>query len=109
MHSRPRLPGDTSAASSIITISIFTDIPVWVRPLARALENAGAHVIVVEEPEAVADTGVIVNRVSSGLMGKMPQRAMAFQKAFAEWARAGRAVINGADCYDSTQFNSWNN
>jgi hypothetical protein len=32
-------------------------------------------------------------------MGKMPQRAMAFQEAFAEWARAGRTVINGVDCY----------
>jgi len=82
-----------------MTISIFTDIPVWVRPLARALENAGAHVIVAEEPDAVADTGIIVNRVSSGLMGNMPQRALAFQDAFAAWARMGRTVVNGADCY----------
>ncbi len=82
-----------------MTISIFTDIPVWVRPLVRALEDAGARIVVAEEPDAVADTGMIVNRVSSGLMGKMPQRAMAFQDAFAEWARMGRTVINGADCY----------
>ncbi|MGL5018697.1 MAG: ATP-grasp domain-containing protein, partial [Luteolibacter sp.] len=63
------------------------------------MENAGADVIVAEEPDAVADTGLIVNRVSSGLMGKMPQRALAFQDAFAKWARAGRTIINGADCY----------
>lgn len=82
-----------------MTISIFTDIPVWVRPLARALEAAGAHVVVAQEPDAVADTGMIVNRVSSALVGKMPQRAMAFQNAFVEWAQAGRIIINNADCY----------
>jgi len=82
-----------------MTISIFTDIPVWVRPLARALNDTGANVVVVEEPDAVADTGMIVNRMSSGLVGKMPERAIAFQDAFAEWARVGRMVINGADCY----------
>lgn len=82
-----------------MTISIFTDIPVWVRPLARALENAGAHVVIAEEADAVADTGMIVNRVSSGLVGKMPERALAFQGAFAGWEQAGRTIINGADCY----------
>lgn len=80
-------------------ISIFTDVPVWVRPLARALEDAGADVVVAKEPDEVGDIGMIVNRVSSGLMGKMPQRAMAFQDAFAEWERAGRTLINGAACY----------
>ncbi len=82
-----------------MTISIFTDIPVWVRPLARALEDSGADVVVAEEPDAVGDAGMIVNRVSSGLVGKMPQRAMAFQDAFAEWERAGRTIINGGNCY----------
>lgn len=82
-----------------MTISIFTDIPVWVRPLARALEEAGAHVVIATKPDEVADIGMIVNRVSSGLMGKMPQCAMAFQDAFADWERAGRTVINGFDCY----------
>ncbi|NQX01661.1 hypothetical protein HQ447_13470, partial [bacterium] len=95
----PRLTGGTSAATSVMTISIFTDIPVWVRPLARALEEAGAHVVIATKPDEVAETGMIVNRVSSGLMGKMPQCAMAFQDAFADWERAGRTVINGFDCY----------
>ncbi len=82
-----------------MTISIFTDIPVWVRPLARALEAAGANVVVAKEPSEVAGTGMIVNRVSSGLMGGKPQRAMAFQDAIAEWEQVGRTIINGSDCY----------
>ncbi len=82
-----------------MVISIFTDIPVWVRPLARALEAAGAQVIVATEPDAVAGTGLIVNRMSTGLMAKTPQRAKDFQHAFADWERSGRNIINGSDCY----------
>lgn len=82
-----------------MNISIFTDIPVWVRPLARALEAAGARVVVATEPCGVADAGLIVNRVSSSLVAKMPQRAAEFQDAIDEWTRAGRVIVNGADCY----------
>jgi hypothetical protein len=70
---------------------IFTDIPVWVRPLARALEACGADVRVSDCPETIRPQDAVVNRISTRV---------------ARWAKESRRVVNGADCLE-LGFSKW--
>ena len=79
-------------------IALFTDIPVWVRPLAGALERQGAEVVVVGEADEAGSPDVVVNRFSTRLVRRFPDRAEAVADALDGWEEAGIRVVNGAKC-----------
>jgi hypothetical protein len=82
-----------------MTLSIITDIPVWVRPLAKLLESMGSRVQIVKSPEEVLREGLIVNRVSTLLAKKDKARADRIADSFRAWEGEGRAVVNGSHCF----------
>lgn len=79
---------------------IFTDIPVWVRPLARALGARGADVCVSDRPEAIRSGDAVINRISTRVARKKPPQAEAMRRALKHWEDELRLVINGADCLE---------
>lgn len=85
---------------------ILTDIPVWVRPLVRALEARGADVHVSDRPEAIRAEDVVVNRCSTRVARKQPEHAAAMAQALRCWEKEGRLVVNGADCL-GLGFSKW--
>lgn len=85
---------------------IFTDIPVWVRPLVHALEAKGADVRVSDCPEAIRDDDIVVNRTSTRVARKQPEQATAMAAALQRWGSEGRLVINGAACSE-LGFSKW--
>lgn len=82
-----------------MAISIITDIPVWVRPLARILESIGSPVQIAGEPEEILPEGLIVNRVSTLLAKRDPSRAARIADALQAWEGEGRLVVNGFHCF----------
>ena len=80
-------------------ISIITDIPVWVRPLAKFIESMGGTVHIANAPEEVLREGLIVNRVSTLLAKRDKPRADRIADFFRTWEGEGRAVINGSHCF----------
>ncbi len=76
-------------------VILFTDIPVWVRPLAGKLEARGAEVVTAAAVEDVPDDGLIVNRISTLLFRKQPEMGADFLAALEGWEREGRAMVNG--------------
>lgn len=85
---------------------ILTDIPVWVRPLVRALEAFGADVHVSNRPEAIRADDVVVNRISTRVARKQPEQAAAMRAALKRWENQSRLVINGAHCLE-LGFSKW--
>jgi hypothetical protein len=85
---------------------IFTDIPVWVRPLAQALEARGAGVHVGDDPEVIHPGDFIVNRISTHVARRHPEKAETMRAALARWEAESRLVINGADCLQ-LGFSKW--
>jgi glutathione synthase/RimK-type ligase-like ATP-grasp enzyme len=80
--------------------SILTDIPEWVRPLAKCLESMGCRVQIVSHPEEVCPDGLIVNRVSTLLAAKDKRRAERIADSLRTLEGEGRAVVNGAHCFE---------
>ncbi len=85
---------------------IFTDIPVWVRPLARALDARGADVSVSDSPGAIRHGDAVINRISTQVARKEPRQAEAMRAALQKWENQGRRVINGARCLE-VGFSKW--
>jgi len=85
---------------------IFTDIPVWVRPLVRALEARGTDVQVSDKPEAIRAGDAVVNRISTRVARKQPEQAAAMRAALERWEAEARLVINGAHCLE-LGFSKW--
>jgi hypothetical protein len=81
-------------------LTIVTDIPVWVRPLKRALEALKVRVETVTEPGAEIAGSTVVNRISALIRQRDPQKTAAFAGRLRELASEGRIVINGADCFE---------
>jgi glutathione synthase/RimK-type ligase-like ATP-grasp enzyme len=81
-------------------MTIVTDIPVWVRPLKRALEAGGMPVRIVTEPEEVVSGGLVVNRISALIRERDREKGRRFEKTFGTWESAGKTVINGAKCFE---------
>ncbi len=79
-------------------IFLLTDIPVWVQPLAKAFEDCGARVTTAETVETVIDPDTVVNRISTRVARRFPDRAEAFVDALRKWEDEGVRVVNGADC-----------
>lgn len=77
-------------------IILFTDIPVWVRPLAAKLEALGAEVVTATSVGEVAEQGLIVNRISAVLFRQQPEKGASFLAALEGWERRGREVVNGS-------------
>jgi hypothetical protein len=82
-----------------MSISIITDIPVWVRPLAKLLVSMGCNVRVAECPEEILRDGLIVNRVSTLLAEKDKPRTNRIADSFRGWEDEGRSVVNGSHCF----------
>lgn len=80
-------------------ITVVTDLPVWVRPLVGTLEAAGAEVEVATRPEDVPGDGLILNRLSTLMARRTPERVAGFEAAFLRWECEGRRVVNGARCF----------
>lgn len=81
-------------------VFLLTDIPVWVRPLEKALQAQGAEVVVgLSVPENFRPDR-FVNRVSTAILRRksacVPELAALLRSAEA----AGRHVINGAKCFE---------
>jgi hypothetical protein len=85
---------------------IFNDIPVWVRPLARALEACGADVRVSDCPETIRPQDAVVNRISTRVARKQPAQSAQMRAALARWEKESRRVVNGADCLE-LGFSKW--
>jgi len=83
-----------------MSISIITDIPEWVRPLAGLLESMGSPVQVADSPEEVLRNGLVVNRVSTLLAAKDHARAERIAASLRAWEGEGRIVINGSYCFE---------
>lgn len=81
-------------------ITIVTDIPVWVRPLQKALEALQVQVQVVTEPSGKIVGDAVVNRISALIRQRDPQMTTAFSAMFRDLESAGKTVINGADCFE---------
>ena len=81
-------------------ITLLTDIPVWVKPLARALEEKGAMVEIVTDPENLLPQGLSVNRLSTRLVRKDGEKARAFASLLRQIESSGRPVVNGSRCYE---------
>jgi len=82
-----------------VAISIITDIPVWVRPLAKLLVSMGSDVQIAECPEEIPRDGLIVNRVSTLLAKIDKTRADRITDFFRGWEDEGRSVVNGSHCF----------
>jgi len=82
-----------------MSISIITDIPVWVRPLAKLLVSMGCNVRIAECPEEILRDGLIVNRVSTLLAEKDKARANRIADSIRGWEAEGRSVVNGSHCF----------
>jgi len=82
-----------------MSISILTDIPVWVRPLVRYMESMGSSVQVASCPDEVLGHGLIVNRVSTLLAKRDKNRADKMTDSFRAWEGEGRIVVNGSQCF----------
>ena len=80
-------------------IILLTDIPVWVRPLAALLEKRGARVTVVEDPEMDLPEGLNVNRLSTRLAGKDPQRTAHFEVFLKQLEANKLPIVNGSRCF----------
>lgn len=83
-----------------IKITLVTDMPVWVRPLVRALEALAVEVEVVTEPTAIISGGLVVNRVSALIRNQSRKAAEGFSGMFRALENRGVSVVNGADCFD---------
>ncbi|MEO0508316.1 MAG: hypothetical protein AAF065_00470 [Verrucomicrobiota bacterium] len=83
-----------------MTVFILTDIPVWVRPLERALTSLGAKVLVGDDPEIGSNTDLIVNRVSTQLLRVDEAKLSRIRQAFGRWESGNQMVINGARCFE---------
>jgi len=79
-------------------IFLLTDIPVWVRPLAKALEGQGAEVVTSAEVGEAVSPQVVVNRISTGVGRRAPGRVGVFVQALQNWEARGVRVINGSRC-----------
>lgn len=77
-------------------VVLFTDIPVWVRPLAQALECLEAEVVIATSAGDVPGYGLIVNRLSTRQRRKDPGAAREAYEALREWEEEGRQVVNGS-------------
>ncbi len=77
-------------------IILFTDIPVWIRPLAGRLEALGAEVVIAAAIGEVPPDGLVVNRISTLLFRKQPEKGAEFLAALQGWEEGGRAVVNGS-------------
>jgi len=89
-----------------VNFLIFTDIPVWVRPLVRALEMRGAEVRVSDCPEAIRPDDTVVNRTSTHVARKRPEQAARMRAALERWEQESRPVVNGAHCLE-LGFSKW--
>jgi hypothetical protein len=79
---------------------LLTDIPVWVRPLERALEALGVEVSSGSDPERALAADVIVNRLSTQLLQLDHGQIAAIREALRRWEQNGRLLVNGSKCFE---------
>jgi hypothetical protein len=80
------------------TITLLTDLPVWVEPLADALRQRGARVLVTTEASEANDDSLLVNRISARLARRNPQKARELLGALQDQETRGRVIVNGPTC-----------
>jgi len=81
-------------------LSILTDIPVWVRPLAEALRERGAEVGVAGDPAEIPPNALVVNRISTQVARRKPSLARAMERALRRFEAEPRPVVNGTRCLE---------
>ncbi|MEM0965375.1 MAG: hypothetical protein AAGJ81_04375 [Verrucomicrobiota bacterium] len=81
-------------------VALLTDIPVWVRPLANALEKVGATVSIVEERGWEEGADVVVNRLSTAVIRRAPEYANELFEFLLKNEKVGSRVINGSLCLE---------
>jgi len=83
-----------------LSIFLLTDIPVWTRPLERALGARGATIRVGSDLASAEGMDGVVNRLSSQLIRIGDRELDRLLDSLRQWESAGRPVINPARCLE---------